>query len=36
VTKQPWSDAYVFFKHEDEAKGPRFAVEFLKVRAVAG
>lgn len=29
VTKQPWSDAYVFFKHEDEAKGPRFAVEFL-------
>jgi uncharacterized protein YecE (DUF72 family) len=33
VTKQPWSDAYVFFKHEDEAKGPRFAVEFRKVIA---
>jgi len=31
VTKQPWSDAYVFFKHEDEAKGPRFATEFKKV-----
>lgn len=28
VQRQPWSDAYVFFKHEDEAKGPRFAVEF--------
>jgi uncharacterized protein YecE (DUF72 family) len=29
IERQPWSDAYVFFKHEDEAKGPRFAVEFL-------
>jgi uncharacterized protein YecE (DUF72 family) len=28
VEKQGWSDAYVFFKHEDEGKGPRFAVEF--------
>jgi uncharacterized protein YecE (DUF72 family) len=28
VEKQTWSDAYVFFKHEDEGKGPRFAVEF--------
>jgi uncharacterized protein YecE (DUF72 family) len=28
VEKQSWSDAYVFFKHEDEGKGPRFAVEF--------
>jgi uncharacterized protein YecE (DUF72 family) len=28
VEKQAWSDAYVFFKHEDEGKGPRFAVEF--------
>ena len=31
VQRQPWSEAYVFFKHEDEAKGPRFAVDFLKV-----
>ena len=31
VKRQPWSEAYVFFKHEDEAKGPRFAVDFLKV-----
>ena len=28
VEKQAWSDAYVFFKHEDEGKGPRFALEF--------
>ncbi|HEU4520673.1 MAG TPA: DUF72 domain-containing protein, partial [Thermoanaerobaculia bacterium] len=25
VKRQAWSDAYVFFKHEDEGKGPRFA-----------
>ena len=29
IARQPWSDAYVFFKHEDEAKGPRFATQFL-------
>jgi uncharacterized protein YecE (DUF72 family) len=29
VLRQPWSRAYVFFKHEDEGKGPRFANEFL-------
>ena len=29
ITQQPWSDAYVFFKHEDEGKGPRFAKRFL-------
>lgn len=29
VEAQPWSDAYVFFKHEDEAKGPAFAKRFL-------
>lgn len=28
VQRQAWSEAYVFFKHEDEGKGPRFAVEF--------
>jgi uncharacterized protein YecE (DUF72 family) len=28
VKRQPWPEAYVFFKHEDEAKGPRFATEF--------
>jgi uncharacterized protein YecE (DUF72 family) len=29
IASQPWNDAYVFFKHEDEAKGPRFATQFL-------
>jgi uncharacterized protein YecE (DUF72 family) len=29
VEAQPWSDAYVFFKHEDEGKGPAFAKRFL-------
>jgi hypothetical protein len=28
VEKQPWREAYVFFKHEDEAKGPMFAEQF--------
>ncbi|MEO6260310.1 MAG: DUF72 domain-containing protein [Thermoanaerobaculia bacterium] len=30
VREQSWKEAYVFFKHEDEGKGPRFAVEFLR------
>jgi len=29
IAKQSWSDAYVFFKHEDEGKGPEFAKRFL-------
>jgi uncharacterized protein YecE (DUF72 family) len=29
IAKQSWSDAYVFFKHEDEGKGPAFAKRFL-------
>jgi uncharacterized protein YecE (DUF72 family) len=29
IEAQPWSDAYVFFKHEDEGKGPAFAKTFL-------
>jgi uncharacterized protein YecE (DUF72 family) len=28
VEKQPWKEAYVFFKHEDEARGPLFAEQF--------
>ncbi len=28
---QGWQDAFVFFKHEDEAGGPRMAREFLDV-----
>jgi uncharacterized protein YecE (DUF72 family) len=29
VNAQGWSDAFVFFKHEDEGKGPAFAKRFL-------
>jgi uncharacterized protein YecE (DUF72 family) len=30
IKAQPWTDAYVFFKHEDEGKGPQFAKRFLE------
>jgi uncharacterized protein YecE (DUF72 family) len=26
IQGQPWSDAFVFFKHEDEARGPEYAL----------
>ena len=29
--EQKWRDVFVFFKHEDEAKGPTFATRFLKL-----
>lgn len=29
VREERWSEAYVYFKHEDEAKGPRLAQEFI-------
>jgi uncharacterized protein YecE (DUF72 family) len=31
IRKQEWSDAFVFFKHEEEGKGPQFAQRFLKL-----
>jgi uncharacterized protein YecE (DUF72 family) len=33
IAAQPWSAAYVFFKHEDEGKGPAFAKRFLALRS---
>lgn len=33
VRAQPWAEAYVYFKHEDEARGPEYATRF---RALAG
>lgn len=33
VTGQDWSAAYVFFKHEDEGRGPALAQDFLKLLA---
>ena len=32
IAGQPWSDTFVFFKHEDEGKGPAFARRFLATR----
>jgi uncharacterized protein YecE (DUF72 family) len=29
IAAQQWQDTYVFFKHEDEGKGPAFAKRFL-------
>lgn len=31
VRQQNWQDVFVFFKHEDEGKGPRFAKRFLEL-----
>jgi uncharacterized protein YecE (DUF72 family) len=31
VNEQEWRDAFVFFKHEDEGKGPKLAKKFLEV-----
>jgi uncharacterized protein YecE (DUF72 family) len=31
VREQKWRDAFVFFKHEDEGKGPQMAKRFLKL-----
>jgi uncharacterized protein YecE (DUF72 family) len=32
IAEQPWSDAYVYFKHEDAGTGPRLAREFLDLQ----
>lgn len=34
IRTQPWSEAYVFFKHEDQGKGPQLAAQL--VTALAG
>jgi uncharacterized protein YecE (DUF72 family) len=33
VRNQDWQDAFVFFKHEDEGKGPHLARRFLELAA---
>ena len=33
VRAQPWRDAFVFFKHEDEGRGPALARRFLELAA---
>ena len=34
VKKQSWSDTFVFFKHEDEGKGPAFAKRFVELAVI--
>jgi uncharacterized protein YecE (DUF72 family) len=37
VGQESWRDAFVYFKHEDEARGPEFAAAFKeKVAALSG
>src|SRR5205085_7007481 len=31
LRQQHWTDAFIFFKHEDEGKGPQMAKRFLKL-----
>lgn len=31
VQKQSWSDAFVYFRHEDTGKGPKFAKRFVEL-----
>ena len=31
VQNEKWSDAFIFFKHEDEGIGPKLAAQFLKL-----
>jgi uncharacterized protein YecE (DUF72 family) len=33
LRKQPWEEAYVFFKHEDSGTGPKYAARFLELAA---
>jgi uncharacterized protein YecE (DUF72 family) len=33
LQQQAWQDVFVFFKHEDEGKGPQFAQRFLELVA---
>jgi uncharacterized protein YecE (DUF72 family) len=34
IHAQPWTDAYVFFKHEDEGTGPKLAARFMEICSV--
>ena len=30
IREQPWGDAYVFLKHEEEGKGPKLAARLME------
>jgi hypothetical protein len=31
LKSQPWSECFVFFKHEDTGTGPKFAKRFIEL-----
>ena len=31
IREQPWSEAFVFLKHEEEGKGPKFAARLMEI-----
>jgi uncharacterized protein YecE (DUF72 family) len=31
IAEHPWKEVYIFFKHEDEGKGPEFAKKFIEL-----
>jgi len=31
IREQPWSEAFVFVKHEEEGKGPKFAARLREL-----
>jgi len=33
IAEQKWKEAYIFFKHEDEGKGPEFAKKFMEIKS---
>ena len=33
IREQPWSDAFVFLKHEEEGRGPRLAARLMELLA---
>lgn len=36
IRKQSWTDTYVYFKHEDEGRGPKFALQLMKFMGAVG
>jgi len=36
VRQPDWRDAFVFFKHEEEGKGPQMARRFLELQNAEG
>ena len=35
IQDQPWDESFIFFKHEEEGKGPKLAARFLELAAAS-